>query len=328
MITPELVETSLEARSPELAYLHRVLELLEHPEAPVETTSLPRSPEDTLTSVLMQAWQEVMMPLPVPLNPLHQTLRGTLPESFQAALAERESRGPSLAEGLETLLGPVERLVTSRGELLGPYSPFPHLLRGLLQRYRLDGSLHAHQSERMRLLVSMLPMWLEGRGRPSVARTMVGLLVERRPEEVLEISTQTLQVPPVVKLEQNPAAPDEGALETADDDDEATLSLFDAPDQGARAPEILCCHRLDWYGQRYDAQPLPAEPLRVHEGLVVMPEALAAHFSLAREDVRTTLDGEDPHLLPVLRLLPVWAQVRIRAGLSGASDLTTSWSHA
>ena len=79
--------------------------------------------------------------------------------------------------------------------------------------------------------------------------------------------------------------------------------------------EVLVSHGLEWYGHRHDGLPVPASAWVLKGGVVQTLPAFSARFPLAREDVLVALEptaqATSTVLLPLLRLLPVWAELRV-----------------
>lgn len=80
---------------------------------------------------------------------------------------------------------------------------------------------------------------------------------------------------------------------------------------GGHPSEVLMSHPLSWYGHRHDKQTLVSTPPVLSGGVARLEPSLTARFPLAREDVLISAIEAREVLAPLLRLLPVWANLRV-----------------
>lgn len=80
---------------------------------------------------------------------------------------------------------------------------------------------------------------------------------------------------------------------------------------GGHPSEVLMSHPLSWYGHRHDKQTLVPSPPVLSGGVARLEPSLTARFPLAREDVLISAIEAREVLAPLLRLLPVWANLRV-----------------
>lgn len=147
--------------------------------------------------------------------------------------------------------------------------------------------------------------------------TLLATVTEADPGEVLEspeLLTDANEEAPAAVKKSKALTATEDAVPPAPDAS-ATTAEVRASKAGwsmeAKPGEVLVSHGLEWYGHRHDGLPVPASTLVLKGGVVQTLPAFSARFPLAREDVLIALEATPDALLPLLRLLPVWATLRI-----------------
>ena len=103
-----------------------------------------------------------------------------------AAMAEEARRiqcdgGVPALEAIMLLFAPVEWAIAGRHLLWSPLSPFPSLLKDLVESFGIGAQLHHGDQELLAVLAARLPIWFPQRGSVESARTLASICTDFQP---------------------------------------------------------------------------------------------------------------------------------------------------
>jgi len=207
-----------------------------------------------------------------------------LPTTLANASIAAQQRGePTVLEGYLMLFSWVEWLVASKANLWAPNSPTPALLTVLVEAFGIGTEIHRNRPERLSSLAARLPTWYPHRGTPERARQIL--------EETLGL--------------------------------ELGVELLHCDTHGAHpeglSSEVFACRSAEWWARRSDGGRghLPTSetnsPMRIGGGLLRYQQEDDESFGLKHEDVAVSIEQGQDFPTVLLRVLPLWASIRIIA---------------
>jgi hypothetical protein len=207
-----------------------------------------------------------------------------LPTTISNASIEAQKRGePTVLEGYLMLFAWVEWLIASKSLLWAPTTPTPALLTVLVEAFGIGTEIHRSSPERLSRLAARLPSWYAHRG------------TTERSQQILE---ETVGI-------------------------ELGVELLHRDTHGERpdvlTSEVFACRSAEWWARRAESgsghvqAPEKSSPMRINDGLLRYQQESDDSFGLSHEDVAVSIEKGRDFPAVLLRVLPLWASIRIIA---------------
>jgi hypothetical protein len=205
------------------------------------------------------------------------------PTLANASIAAQKRGEPTVLEGYLMVFAWVEWLVASKALLWAPTTPTPALLSVLVEAFGIGTEIHRNSPERLSRLAARLPSWYAHRG-----------TIERA-KQILE---ETVGL-------------------------DLGVDLLHCDTHGERpetlSSEVFACRSAEWWARRAEsgAGHIPSSekksPMRIGDGLLRYQEEGDEPFGLTHEDIAVSIEKGRDFPAVLLRVLPLWASIRIIA---------------
>ena len=209
-----------------------------------------------------------------------------LPSTLSKAAIEAQKRGePTVLEGYLMIFAWVEWLIASRSLMWAPTTPTPSLLIVLVEAFGIGPELHRNSPERLTRLAARLPTWYAFRGDTERSRQILEETVG------VELGVELIHIDTHGKRPQSPSL----------------------------SNEVFACRGADWWSRRAETgsshipQAGKASPMRISSGLLRYQHEGDEPFPLVHEDVAIGIEEGTDFPIVLLRVLPLWASIRVIA---------------